>query len=120
MPNLQFATAQLEQEITPGSTWTFDFHVHEVGGTNFHWTSAAGGPYTPKGLLRTSSKSLALTGTVVSAAGGTAQFVVPVASTTQLDAAAWGELTVYADPTAGTANIVIGIVPVRTTAEVLP
>lgn len=120
MPNLELATYIDMQRITPGSAFTLSFHAHEQGGNNFHWTNATGGPYTPKAKLTVGTVTIAVTGTVVSAAGGTATAAWTAAQTTTLAANAWGEITLYADPNTGSENLAIGVVQVQTAAEVIP
>lgn len=115
MPNLEFATPELDQVLTCGSTFTVPFHVHEVGGSNFNWTG-----YTPKAKLTVGTVSITVSGTVISQAGGTASVEWTSAQTATLADNAWGTVQIWADADASTTNLAIGMVMVRTSAEVIP
>ena len=115
MPNLQLATYIGMQVITPGSTFTLDFHVHQEGGNNFNWSG-----YTPKARLTVGSVAVSVTGTVVSAGGGTATCSWTSAQTATLGNNAWGTITLFADPTATAENLFIADIDVQTNAEVIP
>lgn len=115
MPNLQLATYIGMQVIAPGSAFTLDFHAHEQGGTNFNWTG-----YTPKARLTVGSVTVSVTGTVVSAGGGTATCSWTAAQTATLSSNAWGTITLFADPTATTENLFIADIDVQTNSEVIP
>lgn len=115
MANLEFATAIPQQTITPGSAFTLDIHAHEIGGNNFNWTG-----YTPKAILLARGTTITVSGTVVSAGGGTATFTWTAEQTATLSTARWGGILCYADPTAGTQNLVIGGVSFRTAETVIP
>lgn len=115
MPNLEFASPELPQVITCGSTFELPFHVHESGGSNFNWTG-----YTPKAKLTVGTVAVTVTGTVVSAGGGTATASWTSAQTATLPSASWGSIEVWADADASTTNLAIGMVMVRTSAEVVP
>jgi len=118
--NLTLATPITGIVMVPGEVVEIDFHVHEVGGSNFHWTSAAGGPYTPKAKLKLPDKTVTVTGTVVSAAGGTATVTFTAAQTETVSGPSWADLVLYADPNTGSENLHIATIPVRVTAEVIP
>jgi hypothetical protein len=113
--NLKLATPILPQTIVPGEVFVIDFHVHEVGGSNFNWTG-----YTPKCKVTVGSVTLNVTGTVVSAGGGTATVSLAASDTDDLPTNSWGEAILYADPTASTANLHIATIFLRTTKEVIP
>lgn len=115
MSNLQLATYIGTQTFAPGSAFTLDFHVHEVGASNFNWTG-----YTPKARLTVGTVSVTVTGTVVSAGGGTATCSWTAAQTATLSRSAWGTITLYADPTATTENLHIADINVQTDSEVIP
>jgi len=115
MPNLQLSTYIGTQTFAPGSAFTLDFHVREVGGGNFNWTG-----YTPKARLTVGSVSVNVTGTVVSAVGGTATCSWTAAQTATLARSAWGTITLYADPTATSENLHISDINVQTESEVIP
>ena len=115
MANLQLATYIGMQAITPGSAFVLDFHGHEVGGVKFNWTG-----YTPKARLTVGTVSVNVTGTVVSAGGGTATCSWTAAQTATLSRSAWGTIVLYADPTAGSENLHIADVDVQTNSEVIP
>lgn len=114
--NLTLATPITGIVMVPGEVVEIDFHVHEVGGSNFHWTSAPGGPYTPKAKFGATT----VTGTVVSAAGGTATVSFTATQTAALSSPSWADLVLYADPNTGSENLHIATIPVRVTAEVIP
>jgi len=99
----------------PGEVLEIDFHVHEVGGNNFNWTG-----YTPKAKLTVADKSATVTGSVVSAGGGTATTSFTATQTATLAGPSWGEIVLYADPTAGSENLHIATIALRVTAEVIP
>lgn len=113
MSNLQLATYIGMQVITPGSAFTLEFHVHEIDGTNFHWSG-----YTPKARLTVGSVAVSVTGTV--AGGGIATCSWTAAQTATLGSNAWGTITLFADPTATTENLFIADIDVQTNAEVIP
>lgn len=115
MPNLKLATYVDLQRVTLGSAYTLSIHAHVEGGNNFNWTG-----YTPKATLKVGTISVSVTGTVISAGGGTATASWTAAQTVTLPVNSWGEITIYADPTATAENLVIGIVQVQTAAEVIP
>ena len=115
MPNLELATYIGTQTFAPGSAFTLDFHVHEVGASNFNWTG-----YTPKARLTVGTVSVTVTGTVVSAGGGTATCSWTAAQTATPSRSAWGTITLYADPTATTENLHIADINVQTDSEVIP
>jgi hypothetical protein len=115
MPNLQLATYIGQQNITPGSAFVLDIHVHESGANNFNWTG-----YTPKARLHVGSVAISVSGTVVSAGGGTATFTWTAAQTATLAYSAWGAITLFADPTANAENLYIADIDVQTNSEVIP
>lgn len=105
--------------LRPGSQFDLSIHVHQDG-ANFNWTSASGGPYTPKASLRVGGTTLAtLTGTVVSAGGGTASFTWSSALTATLPSCRFGELQIWADANTTTENLQIGNVTFQT-GEAIP
>jgi hypothetical protein len=113
--NLTLATPILPQTIVPGEVFEIDFHVHEVGGSNFNWTG-----YTPKCKITVGSVTVNKTGTVVSAGGGTATVSLAATDTDDLPANSWGEAILYADPITGSENLHIATIFLRTTKEVIP
>jgi hypothetical protein len=115
MPNLKLASYIGTQTFAPGSAFTLGFHVHEDDGNNFNWTG-----YTPKARLTVGSVSVNVTGTVVSAVGGTATCSWTAAQTATLARSAWGTITLYADPTATSENLHIADINVQTNSEVIP
>lgn len=115
MPNLTFANPELDQVLTCGSTFTIAFHAHEEGGTNFNWTG-----YTPKAKLTVGTVSITVTGTVISAGGGTASVEWTSAQTATLADNAWGSVQIWADADASTTNLAIGTINVRTTYGAIP
>ena len=117
--NLSLATTILPQVIVPGEKYEIDFHVH-VDGTNFHWTNATGGPYSPVSKMTVGSVTLTATSTVVSAGGGTAESVFSAAQTATLPSNSWGTIVLYADPTGSSENLHVASIQCRTTAEVIP
>ena len=115
MANLQLASYIDLHRVTLGSAFTLDFHAHVEGGNNFNWSG-----YTPKATMKVGTVSIAVTGTVVSQGGGTATVSWTAAQTATLPVNSWGEITIYADPTATAENLAIGVVQVQTAAEVIP
>lgn len=115
MPNLLFANPELDQVLTCGSTFTVRFHVHEENGNNFNWTG-----YTPKAKLTVGTVSLTISGTVISAGGGTATVEWTSAQTATLPDNAWGTVHVWADDDSSTTNLAIGTINIRTTYGSIP
>jgi hypothetical protein len=117
---LDFATTPSAPVVLrPGSQFDLSVHVHQDG-ANFHWTSATGGPYTPKASIRVGGTVLATaTGTVVSAGGGTASFTWTSTTTATLPARAFGEVQLWADQNSGSENLQIGNVTFQT-GEAIP
>ena len=115
MPNLQLATPILTQVIVRGENHVVSIHAHEVGGTNFNWSG-----YTPKAKISVGSTNLTCTGSVISQGGGTASFTFTAAQTGGISKASWGELVIWADPTADSEDLHIATVPVQFTAEAIP
>jgi hypothetical protein len=113
MANLKLATYIGKQTFSPGSAFTLDFHVHEDDGNNFNWTG-----YTPKARLTVGAVSVTVTGTVVSAGGGTATCSWTAAQTATLARSAWGTITLYAEKS--NANLHISNIDVQTNSEVIP
>jgi hypothetical protein len=113
--NLTLATPIPSITVVPGEVLEIDFHVHEVGGNNFNWTG-----YTPKAKLTVADKSVTVTGSVVSAGGGTATTSFTATQTATLAGPSWGEVVLYADPTAGSENLHIATIALRVTSEVIP
>lgn len=112
---LDFATIPSAPVVVrPGSQFDLSIHVHQ-NGTNFNWSG-----FTPKASLRVGTTTLAtLTGTVVSAGGGTASFLWSSALTATLPSCRFGELQIWADATATTENLQIGNVTFQT-GEAIP
>lgn len=113
--NLTLATAIPSIVVVPGEVLEIDFHVHEVGGSNFNWTN-----YAPKAKLTVASTTITATGSVVSAAGGTATVSYTAVQTATIAGPSWGEIVLYADPTAGSENLHIATIALRVTSEVIP
>lgn len=113
--NLTLATAIPSIVVVPGEVLEIDFHVHEVGNGNFNWTG-----YAPKAKLTVASTTINATGSVVSAGGGTATVSYTAAQTATIAGPAWGEIVLYADPTAGSENLHIATIALRVTSEVIP
>lgn len=113
--NLTLATPIPSITVVPGEVLEIDFHAHEVGNGNFNWTG-----YTPKAKLTLAGVSTTVTGTVISAGGGTASASFTATQTATLAGPSWGEVVLYADPTAGSENLHIATIALRVTSEVIP
>lgn len=113
--NLHLATAIDPQVIVPGEVFELAIHVHNGASQNFSWTG-----YTPKMRAEVGSTGTTYTGSVVNAGGGTASFSLTAAQTAALATNSWGRLVIYADPTAGSENLHVATIDVRTTNEVIP
>jgi hypothetical protein len=100
--------------LRPGSQLDLSIHVHQDG-SNFNWTG-----YTPKASLRVAETVLTtVSGTVISAGGGTASFAWASTVTATLPERSFGEIQLWADATATTENLQIGNVTFQT-GEVIP
>lgn len=115
MSSLHLATFIGLQVITPGSAFSVDFHVHDSDGQNFNWSG-----FTPKARITVGSVSVNVTGTVISAGGGTATCSWTAAQTATLQRGSWGNITLYADPSASSENLHIADIGVQTNSEVIP
>lgn len=113
--SLRLATPIPSQLIVPGSTFSLSIHVHDTDGNNFNWTG-----YNPKGSITVGTVSVSVTGTVVSAGGGTATVSWTAAQTLTFPNNQWGIIVLYADPTANAENRHVATIFCRTTTEEIP
>ena len=96
--NLELATPILGTVIVPGEAVTFSFTVKSTAtGAAFNLTG-----YTVKGNVASSqaygfSTSFTVTGTIVSAAAGTATITLTSANTAALLPSQWGTMTIWLD-----------------------
>lgn len=116
MPNLTTATVIPDQVITPGENHVVSIHVHDADtGQNFNWTG-----YTPEAKIVVGTVTINGTCAVVNHAGGTATATFTAAQTATLPYPSWGSLVIWADPTAGSENLGIAVVLVRTESKAIP
>lgn len=113
--NLKLASGIAPQVMVPGEVYELALHVYNWAGQNFSWTG-----YTPKMRMDVGNVSTTFAGTVISASGGTAGFSITSAQTATFSANAWGRIVLYADPNAGSENLHIATIDLRTTNEVIP
>lgn len=101
--------------VVPGCAHTLTVDCVKPDGTAFDLTG-----YSIKAKVQIGLVEETITGTIVSAAGGTSTVTLANANTTDYPTATNGTITLYADPSAGSENLHISTVLFRTANEVVP